>query len=40
MLKVKEFFGMGTREFATEWKAMPEKDREELKTGIENGTLT
>jgi len=26
--------------FKAEWAALPEKDREQLKSGIENGSLT
>lgn len=40
MLAVKEFFNMGTREFSTEWKKLSDADKDQLKAGVENGTLT
>ena len=40
MLKVKEFFGMGTREFADDWKKMTDEDKTQLKAGIGDGSLT
>ena len=40
MLQVKEFFGMPTREFSTAWKALTDQDKEQLKAGIGNGSLT
>lgn len=41
MLKVKDFFGYtNIAQFRKEWAALTEQDKTELRTGIENGTLT
>lgn len=38
---IKDFFGFTSlSEFSTEYKQLSEKDREEIKAGIENGSLT
>jgi hypothetical protein len=33
------FFGMTSAEFVSAWKTLSEKDKTDLKTGFENGTL-
>jgi len=38
--KVMEFFGMAAGEFMKEWKPLSEKDKNDLREGIYNGTLT
>lgn len=39
--EVKDFFGeKSISKFTTEWKALTEQDRADLKNGIGNGTLT
>ncbi len=40
MLGVKEFFEMGTREFANDWKELTDEDKEHLKKGVDDGSLT
>lgn len=38
---IKDFFGFKSlSEFSAEYKQLSEKDRDEIKTGIENGSLT
>lgn len=37
--EVRNYFGMPTGEFATEWKQLSDKDKKDLKQGIGNGTL-
>lgn len=38
---IKEFFGFTSlSEFSAEWKPLSEKDREDIKSGIDNGTFT
>lgn len=34
------FFGMSPREMTKEWKALSDKDKEQIKSGLENGSLT
>lgn len=41
--QVADFFrteGDTLKKFSDEWKLLPEQDREDLKSGIGNGTLT
>ena len=39
--KIKEFFGYKSLgEFATDWKLLTKEDQEQLKAGIEDGTLS
>lgn len=40
MIKVMKFFEMNAAQFRTQWLQLIENDREQLKSGIENGTLT
>jgi hypothetical protein len=37
--EVRNYFGMPTKEFATEWKKLSDKDKTDLKKGIGDGTL-
>lgn len=37
---VMEFFGMTAKEMMKEWKAMSDKDKVEIQSGLANGTLT
>jgi hypothetical protein len=37
---VKDYFGMSSKEMMTEWKALDDKSKAEIKAGIGNGTLT
>lgn len=34
------YFGMKTGEFMTHWKKLSQKDKDEIKRGIADGTLT
>jgi hypothetical protein len=39
--QVKDFFGYPSLSaFSVDWKKMPEKDRQEIRRGIGDGTLT
>ncbi|QFG14288.1 hypothetical protein PBI_TOURACH_50 [Mycobacterium phage Tourach] len=41
MKKIMEFFGFTSAgKFMPEWKALTDQDREQLKAGIEDGSLT
>jgi len=41
MLKVKDFFGYkNLAAFRKDWEALTDEDKVQLRTGIENGTLT
>lgn len=40
MVAVMHFFGMKVGEFRKEWAELSDKDKAELKSGIENGSLT
>lgn len=40
MVAVMEFFGMKAGQFRSEWAALSAAEKEQLKNGIENGTLT
>jgi hypothetical protein len=35
-----EVHGAGLTAFKNEWDAMPEKDKADIRSGIDNGTLT
>lgn len=38
---IKDFFGYSSLSaFSADWKQMPEQDREQIRTGIGNGSLT
>jgi len=37
---VREFFRMSLAEMKAEWVPLPQKDKEEILAGIEDGTLT
>lgn len=37
---VREFFGMNLTEMKSEWVPMPNKDKEEIVKGLQDGTLT
>lgn len=37
---VMEFFGMSAKDMMKEWKAMSEKDKVDIQSGLANGTLT
>lgn len=34
------FFGMAPKEMTKEWKALSDQDKEDIKSGLENGSLT
>lgn len=36
----REFFGMPAGDFVREWKLLSQKDKDDIKKGIEDGTLT
>lgn len=38
--EVRDYFEMPSQGFASEWKALSETDKADLKVGIGNGTLT
>lgn len=38
--EIRDYFGMKAADMIREWKELSEKDKEEIRTGIENGTLT
>ena len=38
--ELRDFFGMSAAEFVRDWKLLPQKDKDQLKKGIEDGTLT
>lgn len=40
MVDVMKFFGMKPPEFRKDWAELSRQDKEDLKSGIENGTLT
>lgn len=40
MKAVMEFFGMKIGEFRKEWAELTDQDKEHLKTGVADGTLT
>lgn len=40
MVDVMKFFGMKPAEFRSQWQELSPKDKEDLKKGIGNGTLT
>jgi hypothetical protein len=37
---IMEFFGMSAKEMMTEWKQLTPKDKEEISSGIQSGSLT
>lgn len=37
---VMKFFDIPTKEFTREWRALTDADREQIRQGIHNGTLT
>lgn len=38
--EIRDFFGMKASDMIREWKELSETDKEQIRTGIENGTLT
>lgn len=34
------YFGMGTSEFAKDWKQLSTEDKQQIKQGLKNGTET
>lgn len=38
--QVGDFFGMTSKEMMKEWKALSDTDKEQIKQGIGDGTLT
>jgi hypothetical protein len=40
MTAVMKFFGMKPQQFRTEWTALSAPEKEQLKNGVESGTLT
>lgn len=40
MVKVMKFFGMSTTEFRKEWAQLTDQDREQIKAGVADGSLT
>lgn len=38
--QIRDFFGMSSADFAREYKALSTEDKEQIKAGIANGTLT
>lgn len=40
MVDVMKFFRMKPQEFRKDWAELSPQDKEDLKSGIENGTLT
>lgn len=39
LTEMRTYFGMTTKEFATEWRQLSDKDKADLKKGIGDGTL-
>lgn len=39
LTEMRMYFGMTTKEFATEWRQLTAEDKADLKKGIGNGTL-
>jgi hypothetical protein len=37
---VMAFFGMNAKDMMREWKALTQKDKDDIRNGIENGSLT
>lgn len=37
---VKEFFGMSAQQMVREWKMLSEEDKEQIREGLMNGSLT
>ncbi len=38
--KIRDYFGMTTQEFTKQWREMDEKDKAEIRSGFDNGTMT
>lgn len=38
--EIREYFGMNLSQFKTEWLTLPEKDRDQIREGLDNGSLT
>lgn len=38
IVKLRDFFGMSSSEFMTEWKDLTEQDKDDLKKGALDGT--
>lgn len=37
---IREFFGMSVKEFRDEWMTLPKPDKDQIKAGLSDGTLT
>lgn len=37
---IRDFFDIPLSQFSKEWKALPQRDRDQIKQGLEDGTLT
>lgn len=40
MVEVMKYFGMKVTEFRAEWARLTDRDKEQLKRGVADGTLT
>lgn len=40
MTQVKKFFEMDAKAFVSEWRELTDDDKEQLKAGVADGTLT
>jgi hypothetical protein len=40
LVRIREALGMDTKTFTQEWKTLPQEDRDQIKAGVENGTMT
>lgn len=37
---IRDYFGIHSSDFLKEWKALTEQDREDIRSGFDNGSMT
>lgn len=40
LTRIRETLGMNMRDFAKEWRELSDKDKEELRRGVRDGSMT